>query len=68
MRAEADVNVSQTLAQVGLESLVAIELGRWWRQAFEVKISVLEIMNAGTVAELGEVAAREVKKRIMEVV
>ena len=66
MRPEEDMDVSLSLVQVGLDSLMAIELRRWWKQLFGVEISVMEIMNSGTIAELGEIAARGLGKRLAE--
>jgi Phosphopantetheine attachment site len=45
-----------------MDSLMAIELRRWWKQAFGFDISVLEIMGFGTPEELGKVAGEGLKK------
>ena len=66
MRSEQDMDVALSLLQIGLDSLMAIELRRWWKQMFGVEISVLEIMKSGTIAELGELAARGLVKRLSE--
>lgn len=63
MRPEDDMDVCLPLVQVGLDSLMAIEVRRWWSQAFGFEISILEIMNTGTIAELGKLAADGLKKR-----
>jgi aryl carrier-like protein len=57
LRPDAEVNVSLTLSQIGLDSLTAIELRRWFRQAFGLQISVLEIMGSGSLKHLGEIMA-----------
>lgn len=51
------------MVQVGLDSSMAIEVRRWWNQVLGFEISILEIMNTGTIAELGELAADGLKKR-----
>ncbi|KAI9699569.1 MAG: Type I Iterative PKS [Bogoriella megaspora] len=66
MRSEEDMDVSLSLAQVGLDSLMAIELRRWWKQMFGVEITTLEIMSSGTIRELGEAAASSIRKRLAE--
>jgi acyl transferase domain-containing protein/SAM-dependent methyltransferase/NAD(P)-dependent dehydrogenase (short-subunit alcohol dehydrogenase family)/aryl carrier-like protein len=63
MRSEDEMDESLTLVQVRLDSLMAIELRRWWKQVFSVEISVLEILSAGTIGGLGEVAVRNLQKR-----
>ena len=52
-----DLDVDRTLSAIGVDSLVAIELRKWWKQAFGLEISVLEMMGLGTIKELGKVAA-----------
>lgn len=63
MRSEEDIDVSLTLIEVGLDSVMAIEVRRWWNQTFGVEISVLEIMNSGTVGELGNLTADGLTKK-----
>ena len=60
-----DYNVDPSLGffQIGLDSLMAIELRKWWKPAFRLEISVLEITASGTTEQLDKVAAKGVKKR-----
>lgn len=63
MRPVDDMSISLTLAQIGLDSLMAIEVRRWWNQVLGFEISMFEIMNAGTIAELGTLAAGGLKTK-----
>lgn len=59
-----DLDIEMTLSAIGLDSLMAIELRRWWKQAFGLEISVLEIMSLGTIMELGKVAAQRLNIKL----
>jgi hypothetical protein len=45
---------SVKIQDVGMDSLIAIDFQSWWRQVFRAKISVLEIMDLGTIGRLTE--------------
>lgn len=66
LRDEADLDTSLTLKQIGLDSLMAIELRRWWKQAMGLEISVLEIMATGSIEALGSVAAQSLKAKLSQ--
>lgn len=57
------LDMSRTLAAMGVDSLVSIELRKWWKQAFGVDVSVLELMNGGSIEQLGELAVDRLKKK-----
>lgn len=59
---EVDTNV--TLAQMGLDSLMAIELRRWFKGAFGLTLSVLEIVGSGTLAQLAELVAAKLFEKL----
>ena len=57
------IDISWTLAQIGLDLLMAIELRRWIQQVFGLAISVLEIMGSGSLKAFGgDIAAKYAKK------
>ena len=63
LRSEEDVDVKQSLSVLGVDSLVAIEIRNWWRQSLGLDISVLEIMGAGSMEQLGKNAAEGLRRK-----
>ena len=53
-----------TLSAAGVDSLVAIELRNWWKQNLGADVSVLELMDGGSIRRLGEMAAKRLKERL----
>ncbi|CAG7965944.1 unnamed protein product [Penicillium nalgiovense] len=53
-----DLVTSFSLSELGMDSLVAIEVKQWWKATFEFDISVLELMGTGSLDIHGEHAAR----------
>jgi aryl carrier-like protein len=45
------VDVKMTLSDMGVDSLVSIEIRNWWRTGLGLDISVLEIMSAGSIED-----------------
>ncbi|TDZ67773.1 Highly reducing polyketide synthase FUM1 [Colletotrichum trifolii] len=54
---------TSTLAQLGVDSLMAVELRRWFRSAFGLQISTLEVMQAGTVMQVGRTVAEKLRMK-----
>lgn len=61
-----EIDISLSLVDVGLDSLMAVEMRRLWSQMFGVTISVLEIMSLGALENFGKLAAQGLKKRLLE--
>ncbi|PWY84422.1 polyketide synthase [Aspergillus eucalypticola CBS 122712] len=57
-----DLNTSLPLSQLGMDSLVGVEMRSWWRQAFGFDITVLEMMGLGNLEGLGKHAAEGLAK------
>ncbi len=63
LQPEDDIDVKQSLMTLGLDSLVAIEIRKWWRQCLGLEISVLEIMNSGSIEQLGKTASEGLQRK-----
>ena len=64
MRDAVDMDISMSVSAIGLDSLMAIELRRWWKQSFAVDVTVLEIMGAGSLQQLGRLASEGLGKKM----
>lgn len=47
IKPEGEINLSLSLTDVGMDSLVGIELCNWWKQVFGFRIRVLEMLGWG---------------------
>ncbi|KAL8910610.1 MAG: hypothetical protein Q9171_004104 [Xanthocarpia ochracea] len=59
LRSDDELDVTLPLAQLGLDSLVSIEMRTWWRQTFGTDISVLQLLGLGTLEGLGKHAVEQ---------
>lgn len=64
LRPVDDLDITLSLADLGMDSLVAIEMRSWWKQVFKTDISVLEMLGQGTLEALGKHAADMVVKEL----
>ncbi|GAQ06065.1 lovastatin diketide synthase LovF [Aspergillus lentulus] len=51
-----------TLSQLGVDSLVGVELKNWWRASFGVEVTLLQLLNADSFQKLGELAVDQLKE------
>ncbi|PYI12621.1 hypothetical protein BO78DRAFT_457054 [Aspergillus sclerotiicarbonarius CBS 121057] len=59
-----DLDVAVSLASLGVDSLVTIEIRNWMKRSLGgIEVSTLEILNAGTISSLGRLAIETLKKR-----
>ncbi|KAM0343561.1 hypothetical protein ACHAPU_008456 [Fusarium lateritium] len=64
MMDEVEIDTSSSLSAMGADSLVAIEIRNWWKQALGVEISVLELSDkTNTMAHLGALAVERLKAK-----
>ncbi|KFA77973.1 hypothetical protein S40288_07716 [Stachybotrys chartarum IBT 40288] len=54
LKPDEEANVALGLAELGLDSLIAVEMRAWFKQAFALDISVLEMLAMGTLEALGK--------------
>ncbi|KAK3392816.1 hypothetical protein B0H63DRAFT_530309 [Podospora didyma] len=57
---------SLSLQEIGMDSLMAIELKRWSRQAFGVQVSVLEIVPSSSLINVGGLMARKLREKLVK--
>ncbi|XDG09180.1 hypothetical protein ABKA04_008795 [Annulohypoxylon sp. FPYF3050] len=66
LKPQEDLNTSLSLVDLGLDSLVALELRAWWKQVFSFDISVLEMLGMGSLDALGQHAAEGLLRILAE--
>ncbi|KAI0889325.1 fatty acid synthase S-acetyltransferase [Annulohypoxylon maeteangense] len=66
LKPQEDLNTSMSLVDLGLDSLVALELRAWWKQVFSFDISVLEMLGMGSLDALGQHAAEGLLRVLAE--
>lgn len=60
---KGDRQLSEPLSALGLDSLVAVELRNWFRQTLGAEVSVMQIMEAGSLKILGKEIAGRMKEK-----
>ncbi|KAF2878487.1 hypothetical protein BDV95DRAFT_624920 [Massariosphaeria phaeospora] len=66
LKPEDELDITLPVAQLGLDSLVGIEMRSWWRKTFGFDISVLQLLGMGTLEELGRLAVDGLLKQWTE--
>jgi acyl carrier protein len=56
---EDQLSLSMRTVDMGLDSMVAVELGAWWKVTFGIELKTLEVVNIGTLQGLGKRAAND---------
>ncbi|RSL49057.1 hypothetical protein CEP54_012625 [Fusarium duplospermum] len=64
LKPDTAIDTSLRLSEMGLDSLTAIELRRWFRQASGLQVSVLEMMGAPSLRQLGETVAARLGEKV----
>ena len=52
------IDLTTSLAALGVDSLVSIELQNWFRQKVGVEFTVLELVGATSIMQLGDLAGK----------
>lgn len=56
-----------SLSDIGMDSLVGIEIRKWWKETFGFEISLLDMLGMGTLELLGKHAVANILKLVHEV-
>ena len=56
---DEEINIKMNTADLGLDSLIAVELRTWWKTSLGVDVTVLEMLSMGTLEALGKFAAEK---------
>ncbi|KAE8141770.1 polyketide synthase [Aspergillus pseudotamarii] len=62
-KADEELDTTRSLVDMGIDSLVVIEIRNWWCQTLELEISVMEFMNAGNIDGLAHIALKGLKAK-----
>ncbi|KAJ5761957.1 Acyl transferase/acyl hydrolase/lysophospholipase [Penicillium nucicola] len=62
LKPEEELLTSCSLSDIGMDSLVAIEVRQWWKTIFGFDISAMEMMGMGTLDALGDHAVKGMLK------
>jgi aryl carrier-like protein len=65
MRPVEELDVDQSLSGLGVDSLVTIEIRNWWRRSFGFEANTLEILGAGTIKGLANLAIDGLRKKLV---
>ena len=52
------------MAELAIDSLMAIELQNWWRQSMGTQVSILELTGGNTVVDLGKLARNKLLEEL----
>ena len=51
---DSDLELSANMMNIGLDSLVAVEIRGWWKLTFGFDISTMDILSLGTLEAVGQ--------------
>jgi hypothetical protein len=64
---DSEINISCSLQDAGLDSLVSIEMRSWWRITFGSEITILQMLGVMNLMALGERATEGLKTKYTEI-
>jgi aryl carrier-like protein len=65
MRPTENMDVSQSLVSLGVDSIVTTEIRNWLKRNFDgLELSTLEILNAGTIQRLGALIVEGLRTKV----
>ncbi|PGH15186.1 hypothetical protein AJ79_02551 [Helicocarpus griseus UAMH5409] len=62
---DEEVDLGMSLQDLGVDSLVSIEVRNWWKQTFGADVTALQLMNGGSFMDLGKKAVDQLKQKYL---
>ena len=64
MHEDKEIDIMASPQQLGVDSLLGIELRRWWKLTFGIEMTALEILGCASVKELGALTAEKLEEQM----
>lgn len=62
---DEDIDIKTSLFDLGVDSLMGIEMKGWWRDVFGTEVNVLQIATAETIESLGELTVQSLRLKLV---
>lgn len=63
LRPDEKIDTQSKLSELGVDSLLSVELARWFSSSFGIRMGVLEIVGSGTLRRLAAITARKMTQK-----
>lgn len=63
MRTDEELDLQESMNNMGIDSLIGIDLSNWLRQKLGVESTVLEVVGANSILSMGRVATQKLVEK-----